>query len=62
MSVATLLVSALAGWLSLTTEWLLNGASALLIIANGLRLLTSGDTGTPVHVGPSVPAAVGAAR
>ncbi len=38
-SVAFLLVAALAGWLSLTTGLLLNEGSALVIIANGLRLL-----------------------
>ena len=61
-TVAVLVIGALGGWLSLTTGLLLNEGSALLIIANGLRLLTSGDVGTPAHVGPSVLAAVGAAR
>ena len=34
----------------------------MLIIANGLRLLGPGATGTPAHVGLGVPAPVGAAR
>jgi Zn2+/Cd2+-exporting ATPase len=34
----------LAGWLSLTTGLLLNEGSALLIIANGLRLLRKNAT------------------
>ena len=39
-SIAVLIVAALAGWLTLTTGMLLNEGSAILIIANGLRLLT----------------------
>lgn len=39
LSVLLLDVAALAGWLSLTTGRLLNEGTALLIIANGLRLL-----------------------
>ncbi len=62
-TVALLVIGALGGWLSLTTGLLLNEGSALLIIANGLRLLASGGTGTPTaHVGASVPAPVGAVR
>ena len=38
-TVAFLVAAALAGWLSLTTGLLLNEGTALLIIANGLRLL-----------------------
>lgn len=39
-TVAVLVIAALSGWLSLTTGLLLNEGTALLIIANGLRLLT----------------------
>jgi len=38
VTVAVLVTAALTGWLSLTTGLLLNEATALLIIANGLRL------------------------
>jgi Zn2+/Cd2+-exporting ATPase len=38
-TVALLIVAALAGWLTLTTGLLLNEGAALIIIANGLRLL-----------------------
>lgn len=38
-TVAALVAAALAGWLSLTSGLLLNEATALLIIGNGLRLL-----------------------
>ncbi len=38
-TVGVLVMAALAGWLSLTTGLLLNEVTALLIIANGLRLL-----------------------
>jgi Cd2+/Zn2+-exporting ATPase len=38
-AVAVLVVAAMAGWLSLTEGVLLNEGSAILIIANGLRLL-----------------------
>ena len=44
-SVVVLVIGALAGWFSLTTGLLLNEGSALLIIANGLRLVASRDTG-----------------
>ena len=40
--VAFLVVTALAGWLSLVTGLLLNEGSALVIIANGVRLLKAG--------------------
>jgi Cd2+/Zn2+-exporting ATPase len=50
-TVAFLVVAAVSGWLSLTTGLLLNEGSALLIIANGLRLLGPGrgsvGTGVP---------------
>jgi len=39
-TVAVLVLAALFGWLSLTTGLLLNEGIALLIILNGLRLLT----------------------
>ena len=39
LTLAPLIVAALAGWLSLTAGVLLNEGSAILIIANGLRLL-----------------------
>jgi Cd2+/Zn2+-exporting ATPase len=45
-TVVLLLVTALTGWLTLTTGLLLNEASALLIIANGLRLLRMSANGT----------------
>lgn len=38
-TVAVLVTSALLGWMSLTAGLLLNEGSALVIIANGLRLL-----------------------
>jgi cation-transporting ATPase I len=38
-AIAVLVVGALAGWLTLTSGLLLNEGTALLIIANGLRLL-----------------------
>lgn len=40
-AIAILVSGALAGWLTLTTGLLLNEGTALLIIANGLRLLRS---------------------
>jgi Cd2+/Zn2+-exporting ATPase len=46
-TVAVLVVAALAGRLSLTSGLLLNEGTALLIIANGLRLLR------PAQAGPS---------
>ncbi|MGI8574947.1 MAG: hypothetical protein ACR2MA_06315 [Egibacteraceae bacterium] len=42
-AVAFLVVAALGGWLSLTSGLLLNAGTALLIIANGLRLLRSSE-------------------
>ena len=39
ISVVALIAAGMAGWLTLTTGLLLNEGSALLIIANGLRLL-----------------------
>ena len=62
ISVGFLVISALAGWLSLTTGLLLNEGSALLIIANGLRLLGPGVTGTPAQVDLGVPAPAASAR
>lgn len=50
LTVAFLVVAALGGWLSLTSGLLLNEGSALIIIANGLRLLGPGwqlETGVP---------------
>lgn len=38
-TVAILVISALFGWMSLTTGLILNEGSALVIIANGVRLL-----------------------
>ena len=38
-SVAFLVISALFGWMPLTTGLIINEASALVIIANGVRLL-----------------------
>ncbi len=43
LMVAVLVVAALAGRLSLTAGLLLNEGTALLIIANGLRLLRRGE-------------------
>lgn len=51
MSVAFLVFAALSGWLSLTTGLLLNEGSALVIIANGLRLLRP-DTPLPSGAPP----------
>ena len=39
VTMALLVVSALGGWIKLTTGLLLNEGSALVIIANGIRLL-----------------------
>ncbi len=44
-TVALLVTSALLGWVSLTTGLLLNEGSALVIIANGVRLLRPRETG-----------------
>jgi Cd2+/Zn2+-exporting ATPase len=44
LTIVVLITAALAGWLSLTTGLLLNEGSALLIIANGLRLLRKNAT------------------
>ena len=44
VAVVVLVTAAVAGWLSLTTGLLLNEGSALLIIANGLRLLRKTQT------------------
>jgi Cd2+/Zn2+-exporting ATPase len=65
VTVAILITAALTGWLSLTTGLLLNEATALLIIANGLRLsrlpaehLTSPLTAPPASGQPSPSAAI----
>jgi Cd2+/Zn2+-exporting ATPase len=65
-TVAVLVLGALAGWLSLTTGLLLNEGSALLIIANGLRLLAAGardgDHTPAEHMRTGAPAAAAATR
>ena len=43
LTIAVLIGAALLGWMSLTEGLILNEGSALLVIANGLRLLRAGS-------------------
>ncbi|MBA3875888.1 MAG: cadmium-translocating P-type ATPase [Anaerolinea sp.] len=53
LTLAPLIVAALAGWLSLTAGVLLNEGSAILIIANGLRLLRAAEPAPPDSDAPA---------